>query len=122
MSPHRLSKFEVALLWIKHMEFYLEDDIQFNFVEVFHSSDPLMPDFDEPRYSRIAHYHLQNRGLCLEAYDIYLNFSCVLSSKSQIPEVVCSSANCTISWFTKEMTLFLYARTRMHRNSQTRIL
>jgi hypothetical protein len=43
LNENRLDKFEVALLMTKVMEDFLDSDIQYNFVEHFRSSDPLLP-------------------------------------------------------------------------------
>eukprot|EP00292_Cryptomonas_paramecium_P005945 CAMPEP_0113662762 /NCGR_PEP_ID=MMETSP0038_2-20120614/760_1 /TAXON_ID=2898 /ORGANISM="Cryptomonas paramecium" /LENGTH=390 /DNA_ID=CAMNT_0000577701 /DNA_START=8 /DNA_END=1178 /DNA_ORIENTATION=+ /assembly_acc=CAM_ASM_000170 len=43
MNENRLSKFELSLLMVKQMEMLLDEDVQFNFVEHFRSSEPLRP-------------------------------------------------------------------------------
>jgi len=50
LNENRLNKFETALLWVKIMEDFLQEDIQYNFVQHFNSKAPMMPDFDAPRY------------------------------------------------------------------------
>ena len=50
LNENRLSKFEIALLWLKIMEDFLPDDIQYNWVHHFNSKQPMMPDFDDPEY------------------------------------------------------------------------
>jgi len=49
-NENRLSKFETALLWCKILEDFLQDDVQYNFVQLFNSKAPMMPDFDAPQY------------------------------------------------------------------------
>ena len=34
-NENRLSTFETALLWIKVLEDFLDDDVQFNWIQVF---------------------------------------------------------------------------------------
>ena len=43
LNENRLNKFEFALLVTKIMEDFLESDVQYNFVEHFHTSEPLLP-------------------------------------------------------------------------------
>jgi hypothetical protein len=51
LNENRLSKFEAALLLSKMMEDFLLTDINFNFVQLFNSRKPLMPEFDnDPQY------------------------------------------------------------------------
>ena len=33
------------------MEDFLQDDVQFNFVQLFNSKQPMMPDFEHPQYN-----------------------------------------------------------------------
>jgi len=48
LNQNHLSSFETALLWIKIMEDFLDDDIMFNWVQVFAMQEPLLPDvFDK---------------------------------------------------------------------------
>jgi hypothetical protein len=52
LNENRLSKFECALLWIKIMEDFLQDDVMCNFVQIFNSKQLLMPNFEvDPQYS-----------------------------------------------------------------------
>jgi len=52
LNENRLSKFECALLWIKIMEDFLEEDVMCNFVQIFNSKQLLMPNFEaDPQYS-----------------------------------------------------------------------
>ena len=46
-NENRLSTFETALLWIKVLEDFLDDDVQFNWIQVFRSREPLRPTFSE---------------------------------------------------------------------------
>ena len=48
-NENRLSTFEVALLWIKVLEDILDDNVQFNWVQIFRVREPLKPTLDEPR-------------------------------------------------------------------------
>ena len=52
LNENRLGKFEAALLLTKIMEDFLLTDINYNFVQLFNSKKPLMPEFDtDPQYS-----------------------------------------------------------------------
>ena len=52
LNENRLSKSECALLWIKIMEDFLQDDVMCNFVQIFISKKLLMPNFEvDPQYS-----------------------------------------------------------------------
>lgn len=48
-NENRLSTFEVALLWIKVLEDILDDNVQFNWVQIFRVREPLKPTLHEPR-------------------------------------------------------------------------
>ena len=52
LNENRLSKFETALLWCKILEDFLQDDVQYNWVQIFNSRRPLMPDVqNHPQYA-----------------------------------------------------------------------
>ena len=44
LNENRLSAFETALLWTKIMESFLDDDINFNWVQHFRTNEKLLPD------------------------------------------------------------------------------
>eukprot|EP00802_Teleaulax_amphioxeia_P006157 Tamp_06161.p1 GENE.Tamp_06161~~Tamp_06161.p1 ORF type:complete len:465 (+),score=74.63 Tamp_06161:1163-2557(+) len=46
-NENRLSTFEVALLWTKVLEDFLDDDVQYNWVQAFRVREPLRPVFRE---------------------------------------------------------------------------
>lgn len=51
LNENRLSKFETALLWCKILEDFLQEDVQYNWVQIFNSKRPLMPDVqNHPQY------------------------------------------------------------------------
>jgi hypothetical protein len=53
LLPHTRNheQFEAALLITKIMEDFLQDDVQYNFVQLFNSKQPMMPDFSTPQYN-----------------------------------------------------------------------
>ena len=51
LNENRLSKFEASLLWVRIMEDFLQDDVQYNYVQLFNSRKPMMPDFDGKDYA-----------------------------------------------------------------------
>lgn len=49
LNENRLTKFEVALLWVKILEDFLPDDVQYNWVQIFQNKELLKPfDVDFP--------------------------------------------------------------------------
>jgi len=45
-NENRLSTFEIALLWTKVLEDFLDDDVQYNWVQAFRVREPLKPVFN----------------------------------------------------------------------------
>jgi len=71
LNENRLTKFEFVLLITKIMEDFLDSDVQYNFVEHFRSTEPLLPKVDDldaeenkRAYEKADHYAIP----CLDPY------------------------------------------------------
>jgi hypothetical protein len=64
LVQNRLSKFETALLWCKILEDFLQEDVQYNWVQIFNSKRPLMPDLENHPQFKVDGIGADETGSC----------------------------------------------------------